>query len=198
MHITPLWTKSSLWFSECGFLHVMLYIWPQCTAYGQLFAHRPICMCKYNICIYNCDNYLCALLTALPFFFFFATEFLTVPIQMILLIKLSGFVERAKVLNNLALPPLSSSCILKIPFKLSIFILQLYRNAYFLFFFLIKRNNTAPSDRRARWPNPSFSSPTSMILWFIKQFMFLWAKSMGKIISSNQIKSSAPDENTFG
>lgn len=132
------------------------------------------------------------------FFFFFATEFLTVPIQMILLIKLSGFVERAKVLNNLALPPLSSSCILKIPFKLSIFILQLYRNAYFLFFFLIKRNNTAPSDRRARWPNPSFSSPTSMILWFIKQFMFLWAKSMGKIISSNQIKSSAPDENTFG
>lgn len=84
------------------------------------------------------------------FFFFFATEFLTVPIQMILLIKLSGFVERAKVLNNLALPPLSSSCILKIPFKLSIFILQLYRNAYFLFFFLIKRNNTAPSDRRAR------------------------------------------------
>lgn len=133
--------------------------------------------------------------------FFFAIEFLTVPIQMILLIKLSWYVERAKVLTNLALPPLHSLCIFKISFELSIFILRLYWSAYFnffLFFCFIKRNDTALSVRRARWPNPSFSSPTSMILWFIKQFMFLWAKSMGEIISSNQIKSSAPDENTFG
>lgn len=58
--------------------------------------------------------------------FFFAIEFLTVPIQMILLIKLSWYVERAKVLMNLALPPLHSLCIFKISFELSIFILRLY------------------------------------------------------------------------
>lgn len=66
---------------------------------------------------------------------FFTVEFLAVPIQMILLIKLSWLVERAKVLKNLALPPLLSLCIFKISFELSIFILQLWINAYFQFFY---------------------------------------------------------------
>lgn len=56
---------------------------------------------------------------------FFAAEFLAVPIQTILLITLSWLVERAKVLKNLALPPLLSLCIFKISFELSILILQL-------------------------------------------------------------------------
>lgn len=45
-----------------------LYIWSQCTKYGQFFAQQPICICNYQICIYNFDNYLCALFTPLSFF----------------------------------------------------------------------------------------------------------------------------------
>lgn len=46
--------------------------------------------------------------------FFFVIEFLVVLIQMILLIKLSRLVERAKVLKNLAFPPLLSLCVFKL------------------------------------------------------------------------------------